>query len=183
MRRETDAPVVTRSITPPSIRFSRSIAACLVAAPGQRKRDVAVRAHPFRIGQREPRAVGEAVAVLVAEDRQDQQVRQALPDDARRVIGIAGHDDLHRPLVDDDHEHDLRRVGDRREALAAPPRARNASPPAAARRRSRSWYRRPACRCGRPRGGGLPRPAWPCCPGPGCAVTVPVCCGAAASGR
>ena len=37
--------------------------------------------------------------------------------DARRVIRIAGHLDAHGTLVHDDDQHDLARVGDRREAL------------------------------------------------------------------
>ena len=67
--RETIALAVTRSITPSSIRFSSVDAGLLGAAPGQRKRDAAALAHPVRIRQRQARAVGEAVAVFVAEDR------------------------------------------------------------------------------------------------------------------
>ena len=87
------------------------------AAPRQGKRDSAALAHPLRIRQREACAVGDAVPVLPAEDRVDEHIRKASAGDARRMIGIAGHDDLHRPFVDDDHEHDLRRIGNRREAL------------------------------------------------------------------
>ena len=87
------------------------------AAPGQGKCDAAAFAHPLRIRQRQTCAVDDAMPVLPAQDRVDEHVRKASADDARRLIGIAGHDDLHRPFVDDDHEHDLRRVGNRREAL------------------------------------------------------------------
>ena len=41
----------------------------------------------------------------------------AIPHDARRMIGIAGHLDVHRALVDDDDDQNLRGIGDRRESL------------------------------------------------------------------
>src|SRR6185295_1339136 len=82
----------------------------------QRERKAAVLAG--RIRQREARAVGPSVAVFGAEYRQKQNVRPLAADDARRVVGIAGHLDAHRTFVDDDDEDDLRRVGNGGETLA-----------------------------------------------------------------
>ena len=84
-------------------------------APRQRKRQTAVRARQFR--PREMRAIGEAVAVLERQPRYPHQPEAAALDDTRRLGRVVEQLDLDRAFVDDDDEHYLARVLDRRVAL------------------------------------------------------------------
>ncbi len=89
----------------------------LVAAPGERERQAAVRAGDSRAG--ELRAVREPVAVLEIEQRQEHQPQAAPANDARGLIGLGLFQpfDLHPSFIDDDDEEHLRGIGDRRVPL------------------------------------------------------------------
>ena len=87
----------------------------LFSAPGERERQTDLPAGNIRT--REPHAIGEAVSVFTAEERQKHQPEAAAADHTRRTIRIAGPFDVDRAFVNDDHDQHLGGIGDRREAL------------------------------------------------------------------
>ena len=85
----------------------------LFTTPCQRERQAAA---PSGHGPpRQPRAVRESVAVFAGQHRHHHQPQRMAVDDAGRIRGVAGPFDMDRTFVDDDHQQNLRRVGDRRE--------------------------------------------------------------------
>jgi hypothetical protein len=82
----------------------------LVAAPGDGKGEPAPGTSGVR--KREACAIGEAVAFLDVEDREEQDARLPVAHDAGRAIRIACELDADASLVDDDHERDLGGIGD-----------------------------------------------------------------------
>ena len=113
--RDTDAPAKMRSMGLFSIDFSNSTAAILT--PPQVSGKASRLRLPTGSGSARRTPYRPAISVLGAENWQHEQAREAVAHDARGVVGIARHLDVHGAFVDDDHEQDLRQIRDRGEAL------------------------------------------------------------------
>ena len=148
IRRDAEPPASTRVSHPPANRFSNSAAIRFRPPQVIGKRDAAVAARRF--GMRQARAIRDTVAAVGAEERKEQQARPPAPDDAGRLVGIAGPLNRHRALVDQHDDDDLRWDRSATRSASSRRRDRSASSRAAARPRVPSRRARPVIPISRP---------------------------------